>query len=367
MPAGRWRCLDGGRASGTPGGQDSERASRTREPCGGALSCRAMRDGSPPPVPASRRSTPRQRVLVAVTAAIAGVLAAGSIGATLACGGHPASPAATGPRPVGTPPPGRVVAIGDLHADLDAALATLQLAGVADATGRWTGGTTVLVQTGDLTDRGPDSKEVIELLMSLRQQAADAGGRVVPLLGNHELMNMMGDWRYVTPQDIADFGSVDARRAAFSVDGSLGRWLIELDVAALVDDTVFVHGGIGERFAALGVAGINAQVDRALHGQAPPDILGEDGPLWNRALVMAPEPLACAELGRSLAALGARRMVVGHTPQPDGRILSRCNGQLLDIDTGISPYYGRHLAALEIVDGDARAIYPEGTADLPDP
>ncbi len=287
-----------------------------------------------------------------------------------ACGGHANSPGSPGdarPRPVGDPPPGRVVAIGDLHADLDAALATLQLAGIADAAGNWAGGTTVFVQTGDLTDRGPDSKEVIELLMSLQRQARDAGGQVIPLLGNHELMNMMGDWRYVTPQDVADFGSVDARRAAFTVEGSLGSWLIERDVALKLGDTVFVHGGIGERFATLGVDGINQQVDLALHGQAPPDILGEEGPLWNRVLVMAPEPLACAELGRALTALGAKRMVVGHTPQLDGHVLSRCNGQLLDIDTGISPYYGRHLAALEILDGDARALYPEGPADLPDP
>lgn len=284
--------------------------------------------------------------------------------------GEPASQpgaAAEAPRPAGRAATGRVVAVGDLHADLQTTLAVLQLAQVVDAEGHWSGGTATLVQTGDVTDRGPDSKEVIELLMRLEQEAAQAGGRVVALLGNHEVMNLTGDLRYVSPQDVEDFGTAEARAAAFSEQGALGAWLLQRDAVARVGDVVYVHGGVSERFADRGVDGLAEQVRAALHGQASPEVLGEEGPLWYRGYLQAPEPLACAELGRALQALGARRMVVGHTTQRSGRVAARCGGQLLGIDTGISRHYGAQLAAVELIDGDARVLYPSGAEDLPDP
>ncbi|MCB9777110.1 MAG: metallophosphoesterase [Alphaproteobacteria bacterium] len=297
------------------------------------------------------------------------------------CGGaasSPAPPAASVPEPTAAPPPeatappppasaARIVAVGDLHADLPAALAVLQLAGVVDEAGRWSGGRTVLVQTGDTTDRGPDSKEVIELLDRLEEEAEAAGGRVVALLGNHEVMNLTGDLRYVSPDDVADFGSPEARAAAFGPQGTLGRWLRERDAVAIVDDTVFVHGGVTAVAAVRGADGLSADVRAAIDTDPRAAVLGPEGPLWYRGYLQAPEPLACQELERALQALGARRMVVGHTTQKSGRVAVRCEGRLLGIDLGISDHYGRHLGAVELVGGDARAIYPSGAVDLPDP
>lgn len=269
--------------------------------------------------------------------------------------------------PAKSAPPRRIVAIGDLHADLDNALSVMRLAGLVDASGAWAGGDTVFVQTGDITDRGPDSKEVIELLMRLSKEAPAAGGRVVPVMGNHELMNMMGDWRYVTPEDVADFGSEAARKTAFSLDGELGRWLIAQDAVVQLGDLVFAHGGVSERFAGQGARGLSEAVRAAFLGAGPLDVIQDQGPLWYRGYLQADEPLACAELGRALPQLGARRMIVGHTTQRDGKVRARCGGQLLGIDTGIADHYGAHLAAVEILSGDARAIYASGAEDLPDP
>src|SRR5262245_8999911 len=81
----------------------------------------------------------------------------------------------------------RIVAVGDARADLPAFEASLQQAGLVDAGGAWAGGTTVFVQTGDLIDRGPSMRSVFDFVMALEQSAAAAGGRVVPLLGNHEV------------------------------------------------------------------------------------------------------------------------------------------------------------------------------------
>jgi hypothetical protein len=224
------------------------------------------------------------------------------------------------------------------------------------------------VQTGDTLDRGPDSKGVLELMRRLETEAAAAGGRVVPLLGNHEVMNVQADWRYVSEADIAGFGGLQLRVAAFLPGGEWGRWLATHDAVAHIEDTVFCHGGLNAKWAAQGLDAINAAIRDAMFVPGSKGgVLGEDGPLWYRGYVQEPESAVCGDLSRSLAAVGAKRMVVGHTVRDDGRIESRCDGRLQVIDTGISAHYGRHLAAWQLEEGDARAIYPSGTEDLPDP
>lgn len=247
----------------------------------------------------------------------------------------------------GYPAPARLVAVGDLHGDLEATLAVLRLAGLVDEKGAWSGGDSWLVQTGDTIDRGPDSRGVLACLRRLEGEAAAAGGKVIPLLGNHEVMNLTGDWRYVSPEDLAGYGGESARRAAYASSGEDGAWIRSHDATVRVGSTVFVHGGIDERWSRLGTRGINAAVRAALDG-GDPAVLGSDGPLWNRGYVLSEPVTACAELGRALSSLGATQMVVGHTTQKSGRIASLCGGQLYAIDTGISAHYGRHLAALEV-------------------
>src|SRR6476661_296300 len=114
-----------------------------------------------------------------------------------------------------TPP---TVAIGDIHGDLDAFERSLRAAGLADARGQWIGGRTVLVQTGDYMDRGPEVRGVLDRLMALESAAAAAGGRVIVLVGNHEVMNLLGELRDVRPstyQAFADAESEARREAAW--------------------------------------------------------------------------------------------------------------------------------------------------------
>ncbi|MBX2803085.1 MAG: metallophosphoesterase [Myxococcales bacterium] len=261
----------------------------------------------------------------------------------------------------------RVVAVGDLHGDHDNALAVLRLAGVVDEAGRWSGGDTVLVQTGDVTDRGPDSRRVMALLRGLQGQAIEAGGRVEVLLGNHEAMNLQGDWRYVHPDDVADYGGVPQRRAALAATGPDGTWLRGLDAVTRVQGVAFAHGGITEEAAAVGVEGLNRLVRAALAEPQPVGVLGPEGPLWYRGYVQEPETVACPRLRRALEQLDSQRMVVGHTTRRDGRIQTRCDGALTVIDIGIAEHYGGNLGAWELRGGDARALYPSGPVDLADP
>src|SRR5215468_9725304 len=108
----------------------------------------------------------------------------------------------------------RVVAIADIHGDMDAFVGILQRAQLIDPSRRWSGGRATLVQTGDFLDRGPKAREVMDLLMSLPKEAPRQGGRVIVLMGNHEAMNIYGDLRYVTNNDYASFANdgPDARK-----------------------------------------------------------------------------------------------------------------------------------------------------------
>jgi len=300
------------------------------------------------------------------------------------------------------PTPLRIVAVGDLHGDYAAWIDIARNAGLVDAVNRWTGGRTVLVQTGDITDRGPDSLKIIRHLMALNGEARRAGGRVIVLLGNHEAMQVTGDYRYVTPGEYAAFADRQskARRdaafdanakaiiafyhqrdpslspkairaewiatnplgkveyvAAWSPAGELGRWAASLPAAAKVGDTLFVHGGISANYALVPLVEINRRARVAMQAGDASDaaiINDQMGPLWYRGLVTrageaaAGRPKIEAEIDGALLGHGVKRMVIGHTPEIKG-IAIRHSGKLIQIDTGISRHYGGKLGWLEIL------------------
>jgi hypothetical protein len=121
-----------------------------------------------------------------------------------------AQPAPAGPCNITTTE--RIVAIGDVHGAYDPFVAILRAAGLINARDRWSGGRAVFVQTGDVVDRGKDSRKVMDLLRRLERDARDAGGQVIALTGNHEFMRLAGDWRYVSA------GEYDAFRDGSSVE-----------------------------------------------------------------------------------------------------------------------------------------------------
>ena len=114
--------------------------------------------------------------------------------------------------PAAAAPLHRIVAVGDLHGDFSAWRDILRSASLVDNNGHWTGGDTVLIQTGDAVDRGPNSLEIIQDLMRLQKEAARAHGQVIAMVGNHEAMNLTGDLRYVSAADYA--GYADRRSAS---------------------------------------------------------------------------------------------------------------------------------------------------------
>jgi len=108
----------------------------------------------------------------------------------------------------------RVVAIGDVHGAYPEFVSILQKMGLIDSNRRWSGGTATLVQLGDLIDRGRQSRACLDLLMEIERQAKRSGGRVIPMLGNHEILNILGDFRYVTLGIYGAFASGGLKRDA---------------------------------------------------------------------------------------------------------------------------------------------------------
>ncbi|HUJ61377.1 MAG TPA: metallophosphoesterase [Kofleriaceae bacterium] len=256
------------------------------------------------------------------------------------------------PHPSRSAAPAELVAIGDVHGDLSAARAALRAARAIDDHDRWIGGAMTVVQTGDLLDRGDDESKILELFERLAGEAHAAGGQLIQLLGNHELMNAAGDFRYVTPGGMQDFGG--DRAGALGPGGAWARRLAAHDVIAIVGDTVFSHAGVlGDWVTHVDDTNLAARC--WLDGQAgdahhPPSVLtSDDSPVWTRALGTA-GATDCGELDHALAALGAKRMVVAHTVQRDG-ITSACDGKLWRIDVGLARLYGGPIEVLELARG----------------
>ena len=202
--------------------------------------------------------------------------------------------------------PERIVVIGDVHGDFDDFCLILRRAHLVDEHNHWTGGNATFVQTGDLIDRGSKVREVLDLLMGLEAEAKNSGGQVIPLLGNHEVMNLVGDLRYVTPADYGEFADNDSEkrrkdayrdyakwadnhakllaevkqpalpgeqewmaehppgfveyREAFSRNGKYGKWIRQHRVVADVGDVIFLHGGISPASSSMSLDQINSQV-----------------------------------------------------------------------------------------------------------
>lgn len=267
------------------------------------------------------------------------------------------------------PAPGRVIAIGDVHGDLAATRRALRLGGLVDDGDHWAGGATWVVQTGDVFDRGDDEQAIVDLFERLEGEARAAGGRFVWLLGNHELMNTALDLRYVTPGGFKDFEDVPgldlaafaevpaparARVAALSPGGPYARVLAGQNVVAVVGDSAFVHGGIVPGVApTLDVDQLATRCWLDGHGEMPSLLERSDGPVWDRSF--GGESVDCARLDRALAEVGAARMVIGHTVQPDG-ISSACDGRVWRIDVGLARYYGGPTQVLELTAAGPRVL-----------
>ena len=279
----------------------------------------------------------------------------------------------------------RVVVMGDLHGEYDKFHDMLNQAGLIDAKDHWSGGTTHLVQLGDVPDRAPDTRKILDLLMRLEPEARHAGGYVHALIGNHEAMNMEGDLRYTTLGEFAAFTDRDSPRrrdayfnavvaalkahppasglpqfdaafraqfdmehplgwvehqGAWSPSGVYGHWVLTHSAMIRIDDTLYLHGGVGPEFLAFSTDAMNKAVIAALQHKpeavgGPHDILwNEQGPLWYRGMAQNEEAAESANVAAALAHFGVRRIVIGHTKRYS-MVNSRFDGAVILTDIAV--------------------------------
>ena len=302
--------------------------------------------------------------------------------------------------------PDRIIAIGDLHGDYEAYIEILGRAGLIDKKQRWSGGDDILVQTGDIADRGPDSLKIIRHIRKLQDDAAKAGGQVIVLNGNHEAMNMTGDFRYVHPDEFKAFKSNKSKKIrdrvfeanrdpifayfqethpeltekqirkawdaenplgkfelqwAWSPEGEIGNWAVNNPLVTIIGDSLFVHGGLSPDHRHLSIDTINKRAREALSEQSLIEariINDPRGPLWYRGLLPGkyedPAQAPAEQVEKVLKQYGVTRIVVGHTPSIKG-IQAHFDGRLIQIDTGISDYYGGKTSFLRIENGQVFA------------
>ncbi len=303
----------------------------------------------------------------------------------------------------------RVVVMGDLHGDYAKFHDMLGQAGLINARDAWSGGATHLVQIGDVPDRAPDTRRILDLLMKLEPQARRAGGYVHALIGNHEAMNMEYDLRYTTPGEFAAFASRNSPRvrdayyakvvaalqahppatglpvfdaayrarfdaehplgwvehqAAWSAGGAYGRWILTHSAIIRIDDSLYLHGGLGPEFAAFDVDVMNKAVIAALRHEpevagGPHDILwNEQGPLWYRGLAQHDEAAESANVAALLTRYHVRHIVIGHTKQYT-MVNSRFDGGVILTDIA-APAGCAEPHAFLIKEGDALSAMHRG-------
>jgi hypothetical protein len=287
-------------------------------------------------------------------------------------------------------------------------------------------------------DRGDQSKEAFDLLIRLQKEAVESGGKVHFLLGNHEEMNITGivfrQPQYVSPKQFASFlpekyrtkkenefraqlqnlSEIEANSDTSLLDSYMetkwrnlmsdeeaqalyvntfnedyGRWICEQNAVIKINDIIFSHGGISERYADWPLQEINDVLryelnefrrayKRGITPRLKRRILYEpDSPLWNRDLATKEEKTYGRIVKKILKNHRANYMVVAHTP-PGSPVVSendkdeialrtRFGQRVWMIDTGIADYYYGILSFLYVEDGVlnmeewTEAVYAEGS------
>ncbi|HSJ05688.1 MAG TPA: metallophosphoesterase [Longimicrobiales bacterium] len=262
--------------------------------------------------------------------------------------------------------------VGDTHGEFEALVGGLQRAGLIDADHRWSGGGKHLVFAGDLTDRGADVIRLLWFVYRLEQEAARDGGRVHLVLGNHEIMVLLGDLRYVHPKEttLADYYGVSYDRLFDTRESILGRWLASKPGMVRIDGVVIVHGGVAPEYAAMTLPGFDAimaeytaedlfhrwadttflpVMDSATYMQREDFFWSPRSVFWHREYVQS--DTASGQLDQALRYLDARLLVVGHTSVPE--IQARYDGRVIAAHT---PRMGAELLLL-VRDGDGHRRY----------
>ena len=270
--------------------------------------------------------------------------------------------------------PERTFVLSDPHGRLDCVVGLLPGNQVIDNHLHWAYGTNRLVVIGDITDRGKDVTAIYWLFYQLQQEAAEAGGSVVMLLGNHEPMELAGDMRYAKPKYaiLARLLGMEYKDM-MGPDSELGRWIASWNTVSVLGRDLYVHAGIGQDFYNwnLPIPEVNAKISKALFmknkaRKAVSDTLdflyGSYGPIWYRGLVMKEakrKPVSTDTLDLILARYDVDHIIVGHTIFK--KVSTFYDGRVIDVNVDNALNRKKHRTrALLIENGQYFAVTDNG-------
>jgi hypothetical protein len=270
----------------------------------------------------------------------------------------------------------RIIAIGDVHGDLNILKRCLIKAKVINKALDWIGKNTYVVQVGDILDGGGrgynnqvnplEEYQIFDLLNKLDRQASQENGRVIYLIGNHEIMNFMGNFDYVHGNQIIN---EIYRKQLFGPGGYMARLLACHAYAIIkINNWYFCHAGlIPENLENIeNIEQINILTRKILRGelnlenlkQTEKDLIySNNGIFWNRKYK---ENNRCDTLKETMKILKTKNggMIIGHTII-DKNIKSFCNKKLWFTDIGMSSAFGnynKNVSVLEILNNRTRII-----------
>lgn len=263
--------------------------------------------------------------------------------------------------------PKKLVALSDIEGKYEAFISLLKVSGVINESLNWIFGKGHLVLVGDFFDRGEMVTETLWLIYKLEQEAAKQGGVLHFLLGNHEMMNLRGDWRYVPKKYLINAQIAGKSYQDFYAPNSvLGAWLRTKNTIVKIGSYVFCHGGLSPDFtvAQMPISLINESLRELIDkpdNEVPNVFNGEFllrnyGPLWYRGHFQNAHTQE--QLVDVLKVFNASYLVVGHTPVE--KISTLYEGKIiaLDVPHAKGP---KHQALLMIEKNKLHVLKADGT------
>jgi peroxiredoxin len=263
----------------------------------------------------------------------------------------------------------KLFVVSDIEGNFSALRRLLQVSGVIDDNYNWTFGKGHVVVNGDVFDRGQQVTECLWLIYSLEEKAKAAGGYVHFILGNHEIMNLKGDFRYVQEKYRSNVKRMGISYAQlWGLESELGRWLRTKNVIEKINDILFVHGGIASEVNQMPISidEINSLVRESYREEGNLEIRKNIGklfdkrisPFWYRNYYEDdgdPKKARGCQVDSTLKKFAVRRIITGHTITDS--ISVHYEGKVINVDTYHAK--GRSEAVL-ILGGDCYRVKNNG-------
>lgn len=237
----------------------------------------------------------------------------------------------------------RIFVMGDIHGQYERMIKMLKAGGVIDKNLHWTWGDGHLVFIGDILDRGEGVTEALWLIYRLEREAEISKGRVHLLIGNHELMILQNDIRYIANKYYSLCSNLHIDyHSLFSNSTVLGRWLRTKNVVEIIGKTMFIHAGISPELAAMDFT--VEEINNSFRGYLCSDsliinpehiklLIGSFGPVWYRGYIRSSsryEEIGQENLDSILNQYAVQQVVVGHTEVDE--IIPVKNGKVIPVN-----------------------------------